>query len=329
LMFSFGALLAIGKTYETLTPGSARVGSALLTSALIYCAYGTRTIGVVLVFALIAADLARFRRPNRFLVAVLALTGAFIFAQALSITAAKGYISVFHFSPRTIEANAIYYGKTLSYVWQNGYEKQIQIVVALFFTALAAVSFARSLWKERGVQEFYLLAYMTVLTAWNAEIGLRGLLPILPLYFLYGFREVSRIVANARPAVRVGVIGAIAGVAVLSYAGQFARERAAAAEPDVMDAGAQEIFAFVRTHTSPDDTLVFPKPRSLALFTDRNVAALSPDQPVERSVKFITNIRSNVLIDPDWSPSLLGQKLEANPAKELFRDSGYRIYRVN
>lgn len=328
VMFSFAALLAINKTDEALDPHRVRVGSVLLTSALLYCAYGTRTIGIALVFALIAADLARFRRPRRFLIAVLALTAFFIVSQSLLMTSPGSYIRIFHFSFHTLALNAIYYSKTLSYVWQNGYSKQVQIVFALLFTALATLNFGRSLWKERGAKEFYLLGYVAVLTAWNAQIGLRGLLPVLPLYFLYGFQEVGRIFLNARPAVRIGAIAAMAAVASLSYAGQFRQEATVAAEPDVTDTGAQEMFAFVRAHTSPNATLAFPKPRTLALFTARTVGALSPNQTPAQCIKFMTDIHSNILIDPDWSRTPLGNALESSGAKALFRNNGYRIYKV-
>ena len=145
LLFSFAALLAIARAYARLQRNQLELRSALLVSALLYCAYGTRTIGIALVFALIAADLAKFPRPSRFLFGVLALTGSFIAAQTVLLTSPKGYISALHFSMHTVLANLIYYSKTLSYVWQNGFSKEIQIVFALAFTAAAAWGFAKSL----------------------------------------------------------------------------------------------------------------------------------------------------------------------------------------
>ena len=165
------------------------IGNTLLVSVLVYFAYGTRTIGIALVVALIAADLLKFRRPSRFLISVLALTGVLIGAQTLLLTSPRGYVSAFHLSLHTIAVNSVYYGKMLSYVWANGFSKPVQIVVALMFTAAAAWGFLKSLRRDRSVKEFYLLAYVAVLLAWNSEIGLRGLLPILPLYFFYGLRE--------------------------------------------------------------------------------------------------------------------------------------------
>jgi hypothetical protein len=329
LLFSFAALLAIDRIYSGHQLDRFEIGRAVLVSALIYCAYGTRTIGIVLVVALIAADLARFRRPSRFLFCVLALTGVFVAVQTLLLTSPKGYVSAFHFSVHTVAANTIYYGKTLSYVWANGFSKEAQIVFAVVFTAAAAWGFAKSLWRERGVKEFYLLFYVVVLLAWNAEIGLRGLLPILPLYFLYGLREGIEFVGSARLPVRVIAFGALIAFAAVSYAGRIRYERSMPAEPNVVDAGAAEMFAFAREHTSTEDVLVFPKARTLALFADRRVAALSPEQNEAQSLAFLRAIHATVVIDPEWSAVRLGDEMKTIGAREVFRAGEYHVYRLN
>ena len=131
LLFSFAALLAIERVYDRLSRDRFELGSALLVSVLVYCAYGTRTIGIALAFALVAADLAKFRRPSRFLFSVLGFTGVLVAVQTLLLTSPKGYVSAFHFSLHTVAVNIVYYGKTLSYVWQNGWSKEIQIVFAM------------------------------------------------------------------------------------------------------------------------------------------------------------------------------------------------------
>jgi hypothetical protein len=330
LLFSFAALLAIERVYERLSRERFELGSALWVSALFYCAYGTRTIGVALVFALVASDLARFRKPSRFLFSVLGFTGVLVAAQTMLLTSPKGYVSAFHFSLQTVAANIVYYGKTLSYVWQNGFSKEIQIVFALVFTAAATWGFLKSLWRERGAKEFYLLAYVAVLLAWNSEIGLRGLLPILPLYFFYGLSEWIRILGSLRLPVRVMAAAALVGIAAVSYAGEIKHEQRMPAEPNVADASAVELFAFVRAHTSPEDVLVFPKPRMLALFTGRRVAALSPEQNPEQSLAFLRAIHATVVIDPEWSAVRLSDdEVKAIGAREVFHAGEYRAYRLN
>jgi hypothetical protein len=329
LLFSFAALLAIERVYAVLERDEIKVGRVVLVSALLYCAYGTRTIGVALLFGLIAADLVKFRRPSRFLICVLALTGFLVGVQTLLLTSPKGYASAFHFSLHTIAVNTIYYGKTLSYVWDNGFSKVFQIVLALAFTAAATLGYLKSLWRERGAKEFYLLAYVAVLLAWNSEIGLRGLLPILPLYLFYGVRECSRLLEGARLPVRVIAAGAFVGIVAVSYAGKIRHEAALPADPNVADADAESMFEYVRAHSSPEDVLVFSKPRSLALFTDRRVAALSPDQNQAQQLAFLNSIHATILVDAAWSEIKAGDVLVANGAEEVFQKGSYRVYRLN
>jgi hypothetical protein len=329
LLFSFAALLVIKRIYARLGRHQVDIRDALLVSGLIYCAYGTRTIGIALVFALIAMDLWKFRWPSRFLLCVIALVGVFIGAQTLLLTSPRGYVSAFHFSLRTIAMNTVYYGKTLSYVWANGFSKQVQIGFALMFTALAGWGFAKSLWRDHGVKEFYLLGYVAVLLMWNSEIGLRGLLPILPLYLFYGMREWVRLFETARLPVRLTAVGAVVGLAAVSYAGEIAHERSLPAAPNVADASAAEMFAFVREHTSPDDVLVFPKPRTLSLFTERRVAALSPEQSTEQSMAFLRAIHATVVIDPEWSAVRANRDISALGGREVFHTGEYHVSRLN
>ncbi|HEY2819873.1 MAG TPA: hypothetical protein VGJ06_02430 [Candidatus Acidoferrum sp.] len=329
LLFSFAALLAIERIYARLERNRLEIGNAVLVSVLIYCAYGTRTIGIALVLALIAADLAKFRRPSRFLVCVLAMTGLLIGAQTVMLISPTGYVRAFHFSLHTVAVNSIYYGKSLSYVWQNGFSKGVQIGFALIFTAAATWGFAKSFWRERGVKEFYLLGYIAILLAWNSEIGLRGLLPILPLYLFYGVREWIRLYDAARLPVRVIAVASLVGLAAVSYAGETRYEGSSPAEPNVADTSAAEMFHFIKTQTSPEDVLVFPKPRTLALFTERQVAALSPDQSAAQSLRFLRAIHATVLVDAEWSAIRAGEEIRALGAREVFHDGGYRVYRLN
>ncbi|MBV8515577.1 MAG: hypothetical protein JO260_09800 [Acidobacteria bacterium] len=329
LLFSFAALLVIERVYARLNRHQIDIRNALLVSGLIYLAYGTRTIGIALVFALVAVDLLKFRRLSSFLVWVIALVGVLIGAQTLLVASPAGYVSAFHFSLHTIAMNTVYYGKTLSYVWANGFSKQVQIVFALLFTAAAAWGFAKSLRRERGVREFYLLGYVAVLLAWNSEIGVRGLLPILPLYLLYGMREWIRLFEAARLPVRLMAVGAVVGLATVSYAGEIRHKRSLPAEPNVADQSATEMFAFVREHTSPDDVVVFPKPRTLALFTERRAAGLSPEQSTEQSLAFLRAMHATVVIDPDWSAVRASGETSALGGKEVFDAGEYHVYRLN
>jgi len=330
VMFSFAALLVIQNTYKSLTAESLRIGTALLLSLLLYCAYGTRTIGIVLIPALVLADLVKFKRPSRFMMAAVAGALALILAQTVFITSPKGYISAIEFSPRMMFVNAAYYAKTLSYVWQNGFSKKVQILFALFFTGLAAFSFVRNLWKERSAREFYLLGYIAILIAWSAEIGLRGLLPVVPLYLVYGLEQFGRII---EPLGRVAHRTAIALLLMfcgVTYFGEIHRESRLPHEPDVRDLSARELFSFLQTHTQPSEVLIFSKPRSLALFTNRQVASLAPDESPEDSADFMKSIHATIVVKTDWSPPSWPNFVEneRSQLQEIFHNSDFQVFRV-
>jgi hypothetical protein len=114
-MFSFCALLVARRTYERLDPRAWRFGAALLLSFLLYGAYGTRTIAIVLLPALILADLCKFRRPSRFLITVVVMTGGLIVLQNILFISPKSYMSAVQLSAMATWQHALFYGKTLSY----------------------------------------------------------------------------------------------------------------------------------------------------------------------------------------------------------------------
>jgi hypothetical protein len=331
LMFSFAALLVIQNAYKNLSPDELRIGAAVMLSILLYCSYGTRTIGIALLPALILGDLAKFNRPSRFLISVLSVTFALILAQTVFITSPTGYISAFHFSPKMMLQNTVYYAKTLSYVWQNGVNKKIQIILALLFTALAGFRFAQNLWKERSAREFYLLVYLAILIAWNAEIGLRGLMPVMPLYFVYGFEQFERIMEPRRLPAKCVALASLLLFCGLTYSGEYVREARQEPEPNVSDPAARELFLFLKTNTLRSEIIIFPKPRSLALFTGRRAASFVPGESPENSANFMKAIHATILVKPEWSPPSWQNFLESYKSQmdEISHNSEYQVFRVN
>lgn len=330
LMCSFGALLVMQLTQASVGERDLKLGSAVLLALLLYGAYGVRTIGIALLGALILADIAKFRRPRRFLMVTVVFTLALMLVQNIAFTSPGGYLSAFRFSPRMMLTNTLYYGKTLSYVWQNGFSKSIQIGFALLFTVLAAVRFIARLSTEQSAREFYLLLYIAILIAWNAEIGLRGLLPVLPLYFVYGLEGLDRLRAWARPSLQPAVLLSVMAFGVLTYSGEFKRESMLPPEPNVLDPTAQEMFSFVRSGTARSEVAIFAKPRTLALFTGRDAASLAFDETTVDSTGFMRKVNATIIIQSAWGPPSWPLFLAANPdTAEIFRNSEYRVFRIS
>lgn len=330
LMFSFCALLVAQRIYEQLDPRSWRFGAALLLSLLLYGAYGTRTIGIVLLPALILADVCKFRRPSRFLIAVVVMTGSLILSQNIIFISPKSYMSAVHLSATATWQHALFYGKTLSYVWRNGSSKPAQIVFALLFTALAAVGFLKNLWRRKSLAEFYLLGYLAVLLVWTAEIGLRGLLPVLPLYFAYGLAEFFNLTSRFARYTRVAMATALFVFVAITYLGAFRWSAAQEHLIDVRDPEARELFAYIAANTQPADVLIFPASRTLALFANRNVGQLAPDDTSAQSADFLASVNARWLVEnqamSDPLQQLTGSHLVV--LTPVFQNAAFQMFRI-
>jgi hypothetical protein len=330
LMFSFGSLLAAQRIYQRLDLRTWRWGAALLLSFLIYGAYGTRTIGIVLLPALILADVCKFRRPSRFLIAVILLTSTLIVLQNILFISPKSYVDAVHLSAAAIWRHAIFYSKTLSYFWRNGISKSAQVVFALLFTALAAWGFLRNLWVRRSLAEFYLLGYLAVLFTWTAEMGLRGLLPVLPLYCAYGLAEFLQLTSRfARPA-RAALATSLFVFAAMTYLGASRWRAAQEHLVDVRDPDAQQLFAFITANTQSSDVLIFPASRTLVLFTNRPVGRLAPDDNAAQSAAFLRAVHARWLIEYEATEDPVqylttGHLIVLTP---VFHNATFQVFRI-
>lgn len=331
LMFSFCALVVARKVYQDLNPRSWRLGDALLLSFLLYAAYGTRTIGAALLPALVLGDLCKFRRPSRFSLVVVGVTASLMAMQNILFVSPRAYLDAVHLSVGSFFQHALFYAKTLTYVWQNGYSKTAQIAFALVFTAFAAIGFARRMWTERSVAEFYLLIYLAILIGWSTEIGRRGLAPVLPLYFAYGFEELVRIFSQLGRAQRAAFATLLFAAISVTYVGAFRQYSRRERVLNVLDQPAQELFSFLRATTQPGEVLVFPKPRTLALFTNRPVATLGPGESPEQSARFLASIHARVLVQTETVAYQVQHLTESKHVSlsPVFRNADFQVFLID
>lgn len=328
LMFSFAALLLSQRVYAELNPRAWHIGAAAALSVLLYAAYGTRTIGIVLLPALLLADILKFRRPSRFVIAVTAITLSLIVVQNVLLISPRAYVDALHVSAGSVWRHFLFYGKTLSYSWRNGSSKAAQIAFALVFTSMAAAAFVKRILGRPFMTEFYLLGYAAVLTAWSAEVGLRGLLPILPLYFAYGLEGFAEISGRfGRPA-RACLAALLFAVMAASYAGAFRWYARQEPPANVRDRSVQALFAYIRQNTNPGDVLIFTSPRSMALFTGRPAGTLAPGESPEQAASFFAAVKAKYLIQTEAMPYdvvALAARKELEPTP-VFQNSTFRVF---
>jgi hypothetical protein len=302
LMFSFLALLAIQRANANSAADTWSLGWALLVAVLMYAAYATRTIGIALPIGLASTHLVRHKRPRRLLILTLALLAAFIALQAALITSPTGDVSGVRISAASVLTNLWSYAKSITFAWQNGFSRVVQVLLGIVLTGFAGAAFIRRTVREPAVEAFYLLAYLAILIAWGTQIGIRGLLPILPIYLTYVLLGIFDLPARMSGQRAKAFLAAIALCVAVTYLGLLRQPIRQESVADVQDASAQELFSFLRMQTEPSDLLVFSKPRTISLFTGRIATSLGPDEVPEDSAKFLQRTSGRFLIQARWNP---------------------------
>lgn len=273
LFFFLLALLASDRALNRERSGSLDVPLAAALGLAWWAAYATRTVGVVLPVAF--CILAIFERAQRRVLAVAA--GVFVLlavAQAFLIQGPSDYLGQFSFSPERVGENfRLYFDDVRDLVDPQSGPFTARIVFYSF--ALLATWGSIQLWGKRiRLPALVFVLYAAAALVWPFHEGLRMLIPLIPLAFLFalvGILRLSKSVGRAGPA----LIGAGVLCVVLTYIGQYHSLAVQPSIPGADSPDARSLFAYVRVSTPKCSIVLFKKPRALALYTGRRAAVYS------------------------------------------------------
>jgi hypothetical protein len=145
--------------------------------------------------------------------------------------------------------------------------------------------------------------YLAILIAWGTQIGVRGLLPVLPIYLTYVVLGITEAVEGWKKPKARALVSVVAVSMAITYFGALRQRPWQAALANVNDTSAQELFTFLRSQTQPSDLLLFSKPRSIALFSGRVTASLGADELTSESVRFLREKDVRFVIQTPWNPA--------------------------
>ena len=147
------------------------------------------------------------------------------------------------------------------------------------------------------------MIYLAILIAWGTQIGVRGLLPVLPIYLTYVVLGITEAVEGWKKPKARALVSVVAVSMAITYFGALRQRPWQAALANVNDTSAQELFTFLRSQTQPSDLLLFSKPRSIALFSGRVTASLGADELTSESVRFLREKDVRFVIQTPWNPA--------------------------
>jgi len=285
LLFASIALYRLDQTFSGVATPKKTWKSDLETGLYLYLAYGTRTIGIILIPIVILMYLLYRKNNGKSFLIILCSSSFLMISQIILIPGTGSYLdqlpgSISEFITILNPVFNVYLTLILKLfpVQHDILQKLTFLILFLIFLTGVFYRFKKSI----SSFDLFFILYLAVLFIWPS-LGYRFLLPIIPFYFLImidglsaNLGRVSRLLP-LRNLILLIILGLVCFSYIYSYQGVFPRPASAMEQYSTKD-----LFAFVKKETTPDDVIVFFKPRVLALYTGRSsVAIAAPGKDVD------------------------------------------------
>ena len=329
LLFVYLAFLGERISAAAASPPRRAAGIAL--AALATClAFGTRTLGILLVPSFLMGDLLARRRPGRLSIIVTLTCMGWIALQAAIFGSDGSYFDQYAgWTPRVLLNNLLYV-ESLANFWDNGYWKPVTVLVALPFAALAAAGYAGRCRRGATSFEVFVPVYMAVILSWPAMQGLRFLMPLLPLLLFYSFAGLEHVRFRGGVQTRRVVFRGLMAAVALSFAADYTTADFGPIESGIHTPTAKDFFRFVIDNTRTNDVFIFAKPRALALCTGRSASSTHTPRNGDDLRDYFHAIGASYAALGPVEDKPLRALVEATPAwlTPVYSNADFSIYRV-
>ncbi len=293
-LFCFLSFCIMHMSYRKNPEGLRRFTYAILIGLSIYLAYGTRSVGLVLIPCLAAYDLIKRRRPSLMGIMAVVIAVAAVYIQNKTSHNDGGYGEQIAASLKHVPTHLWIYFKNLSNYFDNGYSKIIKLCIYSCTGLLATIGYAVRLRKEITTFEIFPVLYLgpfLILPIFPIE---RYLIVLVPFFFCYALIGIRSIASGKRA--EIWAVSALLAIIFGSYALKYTTMDFGPFRDGIGVAESREMFDYVRKNTGPDDVFLFRKPRALALFTDRSSSSWDPAIPDSEQWTYIKRIKATYLI---------------------------------
>jgi len=190
LCFVYTCLLLIDRAQNSAKSQKKIYLQGIATGLLIYLAYGTRTLGIVLLLSILAYVIIKFKKLTHFAIIASLLSVLLIVMQSILFPGIGGYLDQASLSTKTILINLDKYTLSLFAIWDNGYSKNLAL--SIIICCLAFIGFLTRIRDRITIFEIFPLLYMMPVIIWPSYQGTRFLIPIIPLYIFYAFVGIEK-----------------------------------------------------------------------------------------------------------------------------------------
>jgi 4-amino-4-deoxy-L-arabinose transferase-like glycosyltransferase len=250
----------------------------------IYCVYGTRSAGLVLLLAWLGEIFFQKHKAKRWYlftgVAIAAFGLLFMGQKFYENSSGENYKDQFEarYKPDTIESNKERYYYEAQNFWIEGGEGsyKVWLVRILLWSGLAGV-LLRAFKERPSTFEFFVLFYLALTLVWPWFLEIRALFPFYPLVLFYSFHLLTKVLKFNKLAL-AGTSGVLFLACLFPYFRAYGKIDAGSGE-NFLRPETTELFRFIET-TPWEAKVMFIKPRLLALYTRRiTVVPHCPEDP--------------------------------------------------
>lgn len=336
------------------------VGHAVLIGILMYLAYGTRQVGLVVPLVMVTSELIDKHRPTIVSLVSCSVFAAFAWIQNLLLKGdfipdalqrnlsdhaaeqglehVSGHLDFIQLDPIAIWEQAQGYRWAMAHFFpfnENPVAEVVTTLITSLLMILAMIGLVRAIFVRITVIEIFVLGYFTALMLFGGPSYPRYLLPLFPFLLFHaviGYQWLTGWVRTPGVANWPGYFIAMVLCTYSIYG--IVTHDPVRIEMGVTHPDSREMFNFIRSETQPDDTIVSRKPRLFAYLTGR-WAIGNPRRGGERPElmnKFFEAASGDYYVDMDVRGALHPLTASAPPSErfvEVFRNPHFAIYRFD
>lgn len=330
LAILFAGLYFINKAYQLdqSTKKRALLGVAIVLST--YLAYGTRTVGIVLIPCLLIYELIKTRSLSRFAMLTTLASLSLILSQGLLMSFGYSSFPLLGSNLAALVSNANAYGQTLRLVWNSGYSDVFDQVLFFFLLALGLWGYWCRMRDGITCFEVFVPLYAAFILVWPYLQG-RYVIPLIPMVLFYSFVGIVKTPILKRRVFERTTAVVLVLLIMISYCGQYSRANFGPISEGVGRETSVQMFNFIVNNTDSSDVFICRKPRAFALFTGRSATVYRPGQDDGELWSFAQSIGAKYLVvgpvDSAGIMTFIGRY--QNNLEVVYTNAEFTMYSIN
>jgi dolichyl-phosphate-mannose-protein mannosyltransferase len=308
-----------------------RLGAAV--GLFCYAAVATRSVGVVLLPALLIADIVRVRRISRYNAALGGVAIGLIVLQEALLGNVRSYAGSTNWGDvglmmRSTRLNARLFTGLLF----GGLPGSVQVIAAAVAAAAAVAGTLQLIRRGWYATALFMAGYTVALVLWPAIAGPRVLLPLLAIGVILVFVALRQ--PEERRHWRTVAAATLVGLCAVSYALRYHETSRAPLPDDFARSEHTELVAFVDSATAPTDVFISMAPRTFAFLTRRTASIYDKRLSLEEQWRYFESIHAAYLVArkgvDEADAAYLARMISTYPDRFrlAFSNATYQVYHI-